>query len=456
MATSWLLRHPCPLARPWTRTRNDIGLHVTSITYCYWRCTKASGGGRIMADMSMHTTSCKAEPALLPQADAAELAGGADPPPRASKRSARTGRAATVAARHDEEGTDDEWLMYLEPAKLEVFDHLEPWAEANVVPLLKPAQVAWQPTDLLPDPASLGADGFHAACSDISARAAGLPDAHLVCLVGNMVTEEALPTYQSIPNRFEAVRDLTGSSGTAWARWIRGWSAEENRHGDVLNRYLFLSGRVDMRQVERTIHNLIQSGMVMNAARSPYHGFIYVAFQERATSISHGNTARHAKEHGDLVLARICGAIAADEKRHELAYTRIVGKLFEIDPDGAVRALAYMMRRRIVMPASLMTDGRDGDLFAHYAAVAQQTGIYTASDYRSILEHLMKQWGVEELAAAELSDDGRRAREYVCALPHKIRRLEEKAHERSGQKAQPATSAPFSWIFDKPLNNSMG
>ena len=31
-------------------------------------------------------------------------------------------------------------------------------------------------------------------------------------------------------------------------------------------------------------------------------------------------------------------AIAAGEKRHELAYTRIMGKLFEIDPDGAVCA----------------------------------------------------------------------------------------------------------------------
>ncbi|KAE8772682.1 Acyl-(acyl-carrier-protein) desaturase, chloroplastic [Hordeum vulgare] len=404
MAALLLLKQPCrPAARTWTtRTRNDTALQpVTSITY------------------------------------------------------RRTGRSAAGAVKLEEGGTDDEWLAYLEPAKLEVFDQLEPWAEANVVPLLKPAEVAWQPSDLLPDPASLGADGFHAACCDIRARAACLPDAHLVCLVGNMVTEEALPSYQSMANRFEAVHDLTGSSGTAWARWTRGWSAEENRHGDVLNRYLFLSGRVDMPQVERTIHNLINSGMVLTAARSPYHGFIYVAFQERATSISHGNMARRAKEHGDLALARICGAIAADEKRHELAYTRIVGKLFKVDPDGAVRALAYMMRRRIVMPASLMNDGRDGDLFAHYGAVAQQAGIYTASDYRSILEHLIKQWGVEELAAAGLSDEGRRARDYVCALPQKIRMLEEKAHQRSAQNAQPIKSAPFSWIFDRPVRITM-
>ncbi|KAK3122934.1 hypothetical protein QOZ80_8AG0620570 [Eleusine coracana subsp. coracana] len=343
---------------------------------------------------------------------------------------------------------EEEWMRYLSPEKLEVLTHLEPWAEANLLPLLKPVESAWQPSDLLPDPASLGPDGFHAACLDLRARAAELPDAHLVCLVGNMVTEEALPTYQSVPNRFEAVRDLTGADPTAWARWIRGWSAEENRHGDVLSRYMYLSGRVDMCQVDRTVHRLIASGMSMNAARSPYHGFIYVAFQERATAISHGNTARHVGVHGDATLARICGAIMADEKRHEAAYTRVVGKLFECDPDAAVRAFAYMMRRRITMPAGLMTDGRDGDLFKHYAAVAEQTGVYTASDYRAIVEHLIRQWGVEELAEG-LTGEGRRARDYVCGLPRKITRMEEKALDRVRKRP---TEVPFSWIFDRPVS----
>ncbi|KAM0900465.1 hypothetical protein ACQ4PT_020603 [Festuca glaucescens] len=414
-------------SRPWAKT-------LTNLSVPYWTCTGTAGRTRIMADMN----KCSPAP---PPADIA-----------AHDRSAvATAIKPNKKPQREEEG-DEEWLRYLEPSKLEVFDQLEPWAEANVLPLLKPVEAAWQPSDILPDPAMLGADGFHAACSELRARAAGIPDAHLVCLVGNMVTEEALPTYQSIPNRFEGVRDLCGNSATAWARWIRGWSAEENRHGDVLNRYLFLSGRVDMRRVEGTVHRLIQSGMVMNAARSPYHGFIYVAFQERATSISHGNTARLAREHGDAVLARVCGAIASDEKRHEAAYTHVVGKLFEVDPDGAVRALAYMMRRRITMPASLMDDGchtPSGDLFADYAAVAQQAGVYRASDYRGIVEHLIKQWRVEELRDG-LSGEGRRAQEYVCTLPHKIRRLEERAHHCSAQRA--TTSVPFSWIFCRPVN----
>jgi acyl-[acyl-carrier-protein] desaturase len=152
-----------------------------------------------------------------------------------------------------------------------------------------------------------------------------------------------------------------------------------------------------------------------------------------------------------VALARICGAIAADEKRHEAAYTRVVAKIFEVDPDAAVRAMAYMMRRRITMPAALMDDGRDADLFAHYAAAAQQAGVYTASDYRGILEHLIGQWRVEELAEG-LSGEGRRARDYVCALPEKIRRMEEKAHDRAGRARKEPTPVPFSWIFDRPVS----
>ena len=39
--------------------------------------------------------------------------------------------------------------------------------------------------------------------------------------------------------------------------------------------------------------------------------------------ISHGNTARHALEHGDETLAKICGAISADEARHEMGYSKV-------------------------------------------------------------------------------------------------------------------------------------
>ena len=84
-----------------------------------------------------------------------------------------------------------------------------------------------------------------------------------------------------------------------------------------------------LQAIEVTIQNLITSGMDPKTENNPYLGFIYTSFQERATKISHGNTASHATQHGDKVLGKICAAIAGDEARHEKAYIKIVDELFK-------------------------------------------------------------------------------------------------------------------------------
>ena len=143
--------------------------------------------------------------------------------------------------------------------KIEIFKSLEGWAETEILPFLKTVEKSWQPQDFLPEPSS---DGFYDEIREIRARANELPDDYLVCLVGDMITEEALPTYQTMLNTLDGVRDETGASLTSWARWTRAWTAEENRHGDLLNKYLYLTGRVNMRAIEQTIQYLIGSGMV--------------------------------------------------------------------------------------------------------------------------------------------------------------------------------------------------
>jgi len=178
---------------------------------------------------------------------------------------------------------------------------------------------------------------------------------------------------------------------------------------------------------------------------NPYLCFIYTSFQEKATFISHANTARLAKEYGELNLAKLCGIIASDEKRHAIAYTKIVQKLFEIDPDGTVMALADMMKKKVRMPAHLMYDGIDDKLFENYALVAQKIGVYTAKDYADILEFLVQSWNVPNLTG--LSGEGRKAQEFVCGLAPRIRRLKERAHAC----AKKTSLVPFSWIFGKEL-----
>jgi len=146
--------------------------------------------------------------------------------------------------------------------KKEIFDSLQPWAKDNLLNLLKPVEKSWQPQDFLPEPSS---DGFYDEIKELRQRAKEIPDEYFVCLVGDMVTEEALPTYQTMLNTLDGVRDETGASPTTWAVWTRAWTAEENRHGDLLNKYMYLTGRVDMKQIEKTIQYLIGSGMVSTA-----------------------------------------------------------------------------------------------------------------------------------------------------------------------------------------------
>ncbi|XP_027331870.1 stearoyl-[acyl-carrier-protein] 9-desaturase 6, chloroplastic-like [Abrus precatorius] len=332
------------------------------------------------------------------------------------------------------------------PEKQEIFKSLEGWASQQVLPLLKPVEQSWQPQNFVPD-SSLPFHDFMDQVKALQDTTKELPDEYFVVLVGDMITEEALPTYQTVMNNLDGVRDDYGTSPSPWAVWNRAWSAEENRHGDLLKTYLYLSGRVDMKMIEKTIHYLIAAGMDAGMENNPYLGFVYTSVQERATFIAHGNTARLAKEGGDPVLARICGTIAADEKRHENAYSRIVEKLLEVDPTGAMVAIGDMMQKKITMPAHLMYDGEDPRLLEHYSAVSQRMGVYTVSDYVDILEFLIRRWRLEKIDG--LTADGERAQDFVCGLPHRIRKFQERAEKRA-RKMKPH-GVKFSWIFNKKV-----
>ena len=320
----------------------------------------------------------------------------------------------------------------------EVLDSIEGFVKENVRTLLKPVEESWQPSDFLPE---LASENWHQDIAVFRDRAKALPDDLLVVLVGDMVTEEALPSYQTWLNKLKGVTDESGASDNGWAIWSRGWTAEENRHGDLLNKYLFLSGRVDMRSVEKTIHYLISNGFDPQTENNPYLGFIYTSFQERATKISHRNVATLAAKAGEEHLQKICGLIAGDEARHEKAYKLFMTKIFEVDPVNAVIAFAKMLRTKITMPASLMHDGKDKDLFTKFSNVAQRIGVYTAHDYAQIIEDLVGHWQVPRMNG--LSDLAAKAQDYVCGLSDRYKRLADRMSFPRKEK--------FSWIYDREV-----
>jgi len=311
--------------------------------------------------------------------------------------------------------------------------YVEPIMLAKMWDFLKPIDENWQPADLLPDPTQYD---FIGQIEEIKERASSLSYDLLAVLVGDTVTEEALPTYESW---LSMVTDVNMDEAGGWMRWIRHWTAEENRHGDILNKYLYLSGRVNMRMMEVSTQYLIADGFDIGTGSDPYRNFIYTSFQEIATNVSHRRTATLAKIQGDAVLSKICGTIASDEARHAKAYQFFMEKIFEVDPNGGMLAFADMMQKKIVMPAHFLREFGEpqGEAFAHFSDVAQRLNVYTSIDYVEILNTLIKNWHISDLSG--LNDAGEKARDYLTNLPKRLNRIIEHRKMTFGD-------FKFSWI----------
>jgi acyl-[acyl-carrier-protein] desaturase len=320
----------------------------------------------------------------------------------------------------------------------EVIRAIEP-AVREHLGLLVPIDRAWQPTDYLPD---LEAENWREEIERFRHTAEAISDELLVVLVVDMITEEALASYSMSLNGL--LRDEEGTSSRPWAQWLRGWTAEENRHGDLLNAYLRLTGRVNMRAVERTVHQLIANGFNPKSHADPYNLLVYTSFQERATRLSHTNVGRIAAREGDANLGRICGMIAGDEARHEAFYARMMGRVLDLDPAGGILAFRSMLRGLIAMPGRFMDDGRDPDLFDHFAVVAQRTNVYTVRDYASIIEHLVKTWDIE---GRTVTGTAAQAQDELCHQGERYARLAERA--AATLEKQPPVA--FSWIRDRKV-----
>lgn len=314
--------------------------------------------------------------------------------------------------------------------KIEVIKSIEQHVGQFIDEKMKTPETSWQPTDFIPNAAD---DDFADQLRVLQEGIAQVPDTVMVSLVGNMITEEALPSYQTFFNLLNGINeDRSVASPSPWVRWSRLWTAEENRHGDLLNKYLYLSGRVDMREVEITIQRLIYNGIDLQTAADPYNGLIYTSFQERATKISHVNTGKIAFKSGDKLLARICNTIAGEEALHEKAYKFFMSKVFETDPNGGLAAFVQMMKKKIVMPASLMDFGTEKKQYLNYASITQKIGVYTSHDYAKIIDHLVKFWGIGNLKG--LSAEGNKAQDFLSSLSERYFKLADRLQETTEVK----------------------
>jgi len=310
--------------------------------------------------------------------------------------------------------------MSIKNIRLEVMQFLEKNVDSFVDQFLIPVEKIWQPSDLLPNSES---ENFIEEVRELREIAKDLPYDFWVVMVGDTITEEALPTYESWLMEVEGV-DNEGRNG--WSKWVRQWTGEENRHGDLLNKYLYLSGRVNMREVEVTTHHLINDGFDIGTGKDPYNNFVYTSFQELATYVSHNRVSQIAKEFGDKKLSKLCKLIAGDEMRHHHAYSEFVNQIFKVDPSEMMLAFQYMMKQKITMPAHFLRESGEkiSTAFEEFSNSAQKLGVYTANDYVEILQKLIDKWEISKIT--NLTDEAEKARDYLMKLPSRMAKISER------------------------------
>ncbi|MFD0990641.1 acyl-ACP desaturase [Mariniflexile jejuense] len=326
--------------------------------------------------------------------------------------------------------------MSLKNVRLEVMQFLEKDVESLIQKYLIPIDKIWQPTDFLPNSEK---DTFFEEVREIRELSKELPYDFWVVLVGDMITEEALPTYESWLMDVEGVDQVDREKENGWAKWVRHWTGEENRHGDVLNKYLYLSGRVNMREIEITTQHLIADGFDIGTDRDPYKNFVYTSFQELATYISHNRVAKIASQNGNKQLGKMCKIISGDEMRHHHAYSEFVERIFKVDPSQMMMAFHDMMKQKITMPAHFLRESGNkiSTAFEEFSNTAQRIGVYTSTDYVDILDKLINRWEIDKITG--LTDEAEKARDYLMKLPARMYRLSERMKI-------PQNSFQFKWV----------
>jgi acyl-[acyl-carrier-protein] desaturase len=310
--------------------------------------------------------------------------------------------------------------MSIKNIRLEVMQFLENKVDGFMDQYLIPVEKIWQPSDFLPNSES---ETFFEEVKELRELAKDLPYDFWVAMVGDTITEEALPTYESWLMDVEGVDNVERNG---WAKWVRQWTGEENRHGDMLNKYLYLSGRVNMREVEMTTQHLINDGFDIGTGRDPYKNFVYTSFQELATYVSHNRVSQIAKSYGDHKLSKMCKMIAGDEMRHHHAYSEFVTQIFKVDPSEMMMAFLYMMKLKITMPAVFLRESGEamGSAFEQFSNSAQRIGVYTSQDYVEILQKLIEKWEIDKMTG--LTDEAEKARDYLMKLPERMARIAER------------------------------
>src|ERR1035437_1392930 len=219
----------------------------------------------------------------------------------------------------------------------------------------------WLSSDFIPTEERMN-DEQISVKTKLRERAKGIKDQVRVALAINLLTEEGLPHFHTLITKYLG-------DNSFWAKWTNMWTAEEDRHGNVIRDYVRDSHIFNFREIELMQFHYVESGFNPDWDMDPYKLFVYTTLQERATQISHKNTGKTAGMDEPL-LNGILSSIAADEAKHYTFYRNVFKEILTLDPERALISAATVMPA-IDMPGNSMPN------FRELADVVRRTGIYT-------------------------------------------------------------------------------
>ncbi len=300
-------------------------------------------------------------------------------------------------------------------SKLEVLGDLEEVVK-DLIAKHESKRELWYPSDLLPADQDHSIDDKKLA--ELRDRAREIPDNARVAVALNILTEEGLPHFHRL------IAENLGSS-TFWNNWNGLWTAEEDRHGNILRDYVRDTRLLNFSVLERLQFNYIRSGFHPTWTGDPYKVFVYTTCQEKATQVSHLNTGKLAFQKEPL-LDSITQKIAQDESRHYAFYMSIFKEILQRDPNTALESASAIMPS-IDMPGISIVN------FNEYADVVRRSGIYGPRDFMKIIENLITHWNIDVLG--NLNELGRKAQEKIMMIPARLEKVAEYIESRAKAKS---------------------
>jgi acyl-[acyl-carrier-protein] desaturase len=298
-------------------------------------------------------------------------------------------------------------------SKIEVLQDLEEKVQ-ELMEAHERKRELWFPSDLI-GPGPDECPDTHLAT--LRNQAAGIPDHARAALALNLLTEEGLPHF----HRLLAV--YLGDS-SFWRSWNNLWTAEEDRHGQVLHDYARDTHLLQQRKLEEMQFEYLRAGFHPQWDRDPYRVFAYTTVQERATQFSHGETGKIVAEY-EPRLGVILSQVAKEEARHYTFYRTVFEEILKRDPDQALHSASFILPA-IDMPGVTMPG------FKELAEVIRRAGIYGPRDYLRIVQEQIRYWKIESLDG--LGELGRKAQEKILGIPARLKRIADHMETKSKGK----------------------